>query len=96
MGIDYRASIMVGLPRKEITNDELIDELIEDEKLEVCASYFDGDSDDDAICGFSYLESKRYVAVELKIDRNEIEELKAKFWDLTGQDARVYLSPRGY
>ena len=92
MGVDYQASIFVGLPRKEITNEQLI----EDEKLEVCPPYYDGDSDENAICGFPVQESPTYGAVELKIDRNVIDELKAKFWDITGQDARVWLSTKGW
>lgn len=92
MGIDYKASIFVGLPRKEITNNQLI----ENEELEVCPPYYDGDSDENAICGFSYLESPTYGAVELKIDRNVVDELKAKFFDLTGQNARVWLSTKGW
>ena len=92
MGVDYQASIFVGLPRKEITNDQLV----EDGTLEICAPYFDGDADDGAICGFPVQESPTYGAVELRNNGNKIDELKAKFFDLTGQCPRVWLSTKGW
>lgn len=92
MGIDYKASIFVGLPRGEITNQQLL----EGDELEVCPPYYNGDDDTDAICGFPVQESPIYGFVELKIDRNVIDELKAKFNDLTGQVARVWLSTKGW
>jgi hypothetical protein len=92
MGIDYKASIFVGLPRDEITNDQLI----EDEKLEVCPPYYDGEGDDGAICGFPVQESPTYGSVELRANGPRIDELKGKFYDLTGQCARVYLSTKGW
>jgi hypothetical protein len=90
MGIDTQASIFVGLPREEI---ERGDELIEAEDLEVCPPCYDGNSERHAIAGFSLFTSECYCAVEIEWDAAEVERLKVKFKALTGQDAKVYLSP---
>ncbi len=92
MGIDYRAAIFVGLPRGEIENKDLIDAEI----LEVCPPYYDGDSDESAIAGFPFKTSERYSAVEFEWNRTQIDALKSKFKEETGQEAKVYLSPYGY
>jgi hypothetical protein len=83
---------MVGLPRGEVTHQDLI----EDEELDVCSPYYDGDGEDDAIAGFTYESSGDFCATEINIDLDVIEALKCKFKRITGQDARVYLSPRGW
>ena len=92
MGIDYKAAVFVGLPRSDVDDQELI----ENEELEVCPPYYDGNSDDGAIAGFAYSTTPTYSARELKWDHAEIDKLKAKFKKLTGQEAKVYLSPYGF
>ena len=92
MGIDYRAAVFVGLPRGEIENQELF----EDEQLDVCPPHYDGNSEDYAIAGFEYAGSETYGASEFEWNPAKIDELKAEFHKLTGQTAKIYLSPYGY
>lgn len=95
MGIDTRAAIFVGLPRKEIYAADK-SELLESEELEVCPPYYDGNGEDDAICGFELHGTPTYRAREIVFDNNHAEELKAKFKKLTGLEAKVFLSPYVY
>lgn len=95
MGVDYQAAIIVGLPRKEIELEDLQDK-IDDGDLETCAPYYDGDSDDDAIVGHMYKKSRCYSPVEFEWDQVAIDKLKADFKETTGQDAKVWISPRGF
>jgi hypothetical protein len=92
MGIDYRAAVFVGLPRGEIQNQDLID----DDELEVCPPYYDGNGARHAIAGFEYKGSDTYAATEFEWDQAKVDELKAEFKTLTGQMAKVYISPYGY
>jgi hypothetical protein len=89
MGVDTRAAVFVGLPRKEIENQELID----NDELEVCPPHYDGGGDDDAIAGFELAGCDCYSASEFVWDQSKCDELKAEFKSLTGQDAKVWLSP---
>lgn len=92
MGVEYSAQIIVGLPRSEITDRELIDNA----DLEVCSPYYDGSGASYAIAGFEYLDSGDYDNTELVWDPEKIEQLKQKFYKLTGQHAKVYLSTHGW
>lgn len=92
MGIDYRAAVFVGLPREEIQNRELI----ETDEIEVCPPYYDGTGAGYAIAGFEYKGSETYCASEFDWDQSKVDELKAEFKELTGQEAKVYISPYGY
>lgn len=92
MGIDSSAAIFVGLPQSEIENTDLVAE----ETLEVCPPHYDGDGEDYAIAGFQYLGTSPYDSKELVWDQAKIDTLKAEFKELTGQDAKVYLSPYIY
>lgn len=95
MGIDYKASVFVGLPRADIyTADK--QELLEDEQLEVCPPCYGGGGEDYAICGFELARSETYGAREFTYDSERCEKLKAQFKELTGLDAKVWLSPYGY
>ena len=92
MGIFYSAVIIVGLPQCEILNQDLIDA----DEIHVCPPFFDGGGEDHAIAGWTYIDSGDFRAEEINIDLDVIEALKYKFKKLTGQDAKVYLSPRGW
>ena len=95
MSIDYSAAIFVGLPRSEF-DAELLADLLAADELEVCPpSYDGGGGDDHAIAGFSVKESPDYAAVEFTWDAPAVARLKAEFKELTGLDARVWLSPCG-
>lgn len=99
MGIYYRATVMVGLRRRELTMDtDRFGELIEEGALEVCSPYYDGDYDEDAVVGFFCAVSRDYAAVEFDLDdaRTQALEQYAAFLKLTGQEAKLWLSPYGY
>lgn len=90
MGIDTSSAIFVGLPRDEIENQELI----ENEDVEQCSPYYDGY--EASLAGFFYLNSGDYSASEININLQHIEDLKAQFKEVTGQDAKVWLTPNIY
>lgn len=92
MSVNYSAQIIVGLPRGEIGNQQLI----HDDDLEVCPPGYDCGGDDDAIAGFSYVDSGDYSACEFVWNEDEIIALKQKFFETTGQYAKVYISPCSY
>jgi len=89
MGIDTQASIMIGLKRSEIEKQELID----NDELEVCAAYYDGTGDDEAVAGFSYQTSDVHLATSFEWDQSEVDKVKARFKALTGQEALIWISP---
>lgn len=89
MGMSIFAAVWVGLPRQNIEKQELL----EDESLEVCPPHYDGNGADDAIAGFELLRSPNYLAREFSFDQSRCDELKKKFKEITGQDAKVWLSP---
>lgn len=92
MSIDYSAAIFVGLPRGEF-DAATLDDLLYADELEVCPPSYDGGDDDHAIVGFSVKGSPDYAAVEFTWDAQTIARLKAEFKELTGLEARVWLSP---
>lgn len=96
MGIDYRAAIFVGLPRTYVSEVENFEELLDNDELSVCPPCYDGNSEDYAIVGFEAYGSDTYCASEFEYDVSTINILKEKFKQLTGLDARVYISPYGY
>ena len=97
MGIDYQGAIMVGLKREDIENEAILEDIWDGEsELEICAPYYDGGDSDDAIIGFCYAASDVYAPDVLDWDEDEINALKAKFKEITGQDAKVWLSPMGW
>lgn len=91
MGVDTKAAIFVGLPREEVDS-----ELIENEALEVAPPHYDGNGEDYAIAGFALAMSEDYGASEFKWDAAKVEDLLAQFKELTGKDAKVWLSPYVY
>jgi len=92
MGIDIESAIMVGLPREELGNLDILEDFIDGEELECCPYCYDGDGNDDSIVGFAFKRSDSWPS-ELEWDQTKIDELKVKFKDVTGQDAKVWLSP---
>ncbi len=97
MGIDYNAAIMVGLERGSITMDEdVLEGLIDEEELEDCPPYYDGNGDDGTIVGFIYKMSGTYEASEFAWDETEVDQLKKQFKKVTGQDAKIWISPMGW
>lgn len=90
MGIEYKAAIMVGLPREAFMDLDQLEEWLDNEDLEVCAPYYD------AIVGLHYRTSADYAAIELVWDQGLIDRKLAEFKELTGMDGKVWLSPLGY
>lgn len=90
MGISYSAKVMVGLPRGAIKNQQLIED-----ELTVCPPYYDDNSEDYAIAGLTYVSSGPFSTKEFTWDQAKIDELKVEFKKLTGQEAKVWLSPNG-
>lgn len=95
MGMDIKAAVFVGLPRSEIEHEDLSD-LIDNEELEVCPPHYDGNGAEWAIVGFELASCGRYEASEFAFDAEKCAELSARFKELTGQDAKVWLSPYVY
>lgn len=97
MGIYYSASIVVGLPKEDILKRELFDYDNENydynTPLISFPPYYDGGGDDFMIVGISAFDSGEYTPSEFVYDQEKIEELKLKFKTLTGQDAKVWLTP---
>jgi hypothetical protein len=91
MGRSVMAAVFVGLPREELSEEQL--EMVDDGTLECCSPFYDGGSDDGAIVGFALASTERYTPQEFAFDAQKAEELKAEFKKLTGLDARVWLSP---
>ena len=88
MGIEYQAVLIVGLHRDDIENGEIIDDLDE------AAPYFDGA--EHAICGVFVERSGDYCATEITLDQAKVDAAKAKFLRLTGQEGKLWLTPRGW
>jgi hypothetical protein len=96
MGIDYRAAIFVGLPRKEISNIDNFEELLGSDEFEVRPPCYDGNSEDYAIVGFEVWRSGIYCASEFTYDEVKVSEAKDKFKALTGLEGKLWISPYGY
>jgi hypothetical protein len=91
MGIEYSAVLIVGLPRGDIEDQEVIDD-----ELEAVAARYDGDGEDDAIAGIVIVDSGDYQAKEITFDQAKVDAAKEKFRKLTGQEGKLYLTPCGY
>jgi hypothetical protein len=92
MGVDTRAAIFVGLPRNEIKHDDLQD-WIDAGEISVCPPYYDGYGADHAIVGWELAGCECYAPSEFLYDAAASQTLKERFKELTGQDAKVWLSP---
>lgn len=92
MSIDTSAMIVAGLPNRDF--EALgIDVAATDWELEHVSPYYDGW--EDAIWGICVDDSPGYVASELPPNLAElIEKAKTEFKAITGQDAKVWLTPR--
>jgi len=96
MGVEYRAAIVVGLPYNDFSEDK--HQLFEDETLEMFGPYFDAGWDD-SLFGFSLVQSGDYSATEFVMSlelANKLATISAKFKDITGLEAKTYLTPVGW
>jgi hypothetical protein len=97
MGIDINAAIFVGRLRGELPEELLdgtdTDEAISDEVLIACPPYYDGNSDKGAVVGFELIGTGSQPR-EVEWDQAKVDDLKRQFKELTGLDAKVYVSPK--
>lgn len=92
MSISNGAQIIVGLPREELTlSAKVIEEKIDDGKLEECPSYYDSYGADENIVGFVYKHADSPLIIGW--NEEEISKLKDKFRKVTGQEPVIFLSP---
>jgi hypothetical protein len=96
MSVDYEAVVMVGLQRKDFEDEDKLEEMLDDDILQPCPPYYDGVGDDKEVIGFVYEATETYSSSKLEWDPTKIEKLKNKFKKLTGLDASVWLSTRGW
>ena len=95
MSVSYRASVIVGLPYGEFTDSALADLLIDKGRLAANPVYYDACSDE-CVIGLEFAQTDDYSYTEFAYDQDEIELLQEKFFQLTGQFARVFLTTYGY
>ena len=93
MGIDYRAVVVVGLPRDQFIEVEHFLEWAEDKGLDICPVSYDSG---DGIVGLVYAKSPDYWYSEFTYDPQRVAEMKQEFKDSTGMEAKVYLSSMGW
>lgn len=90
MGMSYSAVLIVGLHRDDIETED--EEILE--SLDSAPPYYDGG--DDAILGVNVEKSGDYQAKEITLDQAKVDAAKAKFRELTGQEGKLFLTPRGF
>jgi len=91
MSVDYRAVIIVGLPKDELGLEY---NEIEDAGLEFVPRYYDAQ---DGIVGIVVCESGDYSYEEIAPDLTDaICQADKTFTDATGKDGKLYLSTQGY
>jgi hypothetical protein len=90
MGIEYKAAIIVGLPRDEIESED--EDVIE--SLDQCPPYYGGG--DQAIIGVVVVSSPDYAAKEFAWDQAAVDAAMATFHKKTGQVGKLYLTPVGH
>ena len=94
MGMYYSAKIFVGLHRDDLP-EELVEAVHDSENdMDTCPPFYDGGAEE--LIGYTAFESGDYEATEFEFDASRIEELKAKFKEETGLDAKVWISPCGW
>ena len=92
MGIEYAAAIIVGLPVEDFPGMDNFYDWMEDNGLERCPPSYDADH---GIVGLFYKRSTDYGYDALSWDQSKLEQLKEDFKEITGMEARVYLSTLG-
>lgn len=96
MGIDYQASLVVGLPSDDLNIERGEDgNYDEDELLNLVPPYYDAD---EGIIGIEIITTRAYSYKEVDVDKliSDIAEAKETFLKLTGVVGKLYLSPKGW
>lgn len=90
MSIDSDCGIMVGLPYTEIDHDQLLDDMINHSDLEITSCYYDSPRRQNIVGIWAvYGDRKEFDLTSLDY---EIQKAKIKFFDLTHQEAKIYLA----
>lgn len=95
MSIDYCAKLMIGLRRCEFTDQNLLEEWVQNGTLEVAPPYYDGGGEDHAVVGLPLLETGRFGNREFVPDPAKEAELRAQFLKLTELPPKLYLCTHG-
>ena len=96
MGVDYSAVIMVGLLRKDFKDTEQLAAWIDQDELECCAPSYDGGDSPYAAIGFALQTTSSFSPRELVWDQEKVHVLKGEFLRITGMEAKIWLSPKGW
>lgn len=96
MGVDYKAAVIVGLPRREFEDYDQLQEWLNNEDLECCPPYYDGCGAASTIIGKFMQLSGDYKPAEFNYSVDEVESMKNEFKLLTGKEAKIWISPYGY
>ena len=93
MSIVYSAKIVVGLPFNEVFDSYSDYEEYESE-LEIISPFYDAGLDD-SLVGIVLVGTESYDYKEIATSF-ETQATRKLFKEVTGKEARVYLSPCGY
>lgn len=101
MSISYSAKIVVGLPFNEVFNTvgefEKVaygNDLLQSTELEIISPFYDAGLDD-SLVGIVLVGTGSYNYKEIATNF-ETQATRKLFKEVTGKEARVYLSPCGY
>lgn len=93
MGINYKATIIVGAPTEMLNLEDGSYEYADEVGMDVVCAYYDA-SDDARLIGYKVFTSGVYDWKEIP-STFEVENLKQKFKKITGIEAKLYLSCEG-
>lgn len=96
MGTYYAAVIAVGVQRRSIEDFSTVEELIDDGELRIFGGYAGGESEDDAVVGLTFDASDDYASTEFAWDQQKVDDLKEQFMQITGMEAKVWITPHGH
>lgn len=91
MGMDIGAALVVGLPSEEVCDyEEFYDKY--DGELDDFSLYYDADWEA-RIVGYQ-LAGETWMWSEVNVDtfKDDVDNLKQKFKELTGKDAKVFVT----
>ena len=95
MSTNYQAVIAVGLPYHALEYDGRT--AYEDRDIDMIPVYYDAGVGD-SIIGVTVSRTNSYDYKEIELDALQlaIDEAKKEFYNLTGQQGKVYLSTEGF
>lgn len=95
MSVEYNAAIVVGAAWEDINEDAIdnIDELVENGDLHDFPPFYGGYRE--GLFGLYIVNSPDYSYCEMEYTAEDVEVAKQKFKELTGIDAKIYLTTIG-